>query len=150
MKLKILLRFKKKITNIINTSSLFDEVSDKSDDIATLSIESLVDILKKNKSFLLSQDVSKFIRFVAFDAGILFVNLQSGYPKDIIKNLNSFFEEKKFSIKVEHSSEIGEDTLEQKKQTLFNQQLEEAKENPILKEILDCFSNSVVANIENL
>ena len=119
-------------------------------DVATMTIEGLVDLLKEKKSFILSQDVARYIRFVGFDNGILSVNLEDGYPREIIKNINHFFEENKYKIKMEYSSEKGEDTLEQKKKAVFKKQLEEVSQNPILKEILDCFSNSVVANIEEL
>ena len=94
--------------------------------------------------------MERFVRFVAFDNGTLFINLEKGYPREIIRNINSFFETNKYQIKVEHSNEIGEDTLEQKKKKFFEAQLEEASKNPILKEILECFSNSRVANIEDL
>lgn len=149
-KLKIRLRFKKKITNHIGTSSLFEELENATNDVATLTIESLVSLLKEKKSYLLSQDVERFVRFVAFDNGTLFVNLKNGYPREIIRNINNFFDTNKYQIKVEHSNEIGEDTLEQKKKKFFEAQLEEASKNPILKEILECFSNSRVANIEDL
>ena len=102
------------------------------------------------KSFILSQDVSRYVRFVGFENGELLINLEDGYPKEIIRNLNNFFEENKYKVKVEHSPERGEDTLEQKKKALFNKQLEEVSQNPLLKEILTCFSNSVVAKIEDL
>ena len=133
------------------TSSLFDEISNATDsDVATMTIEGLVDLLKEKKSFILSQDVARYIRFVGFDNGILSVNLEAGYPKEIIKNINRFFEENNYKVKMECSSERGEDTLEQKKKALFNKQLEEVSQNSILKEILQCFSNSIVANIEEL
>ncbi len=119
-------------------------------DVATMTIEGLVDILKEKKSFILSQDVARYIRFVGFEKGILSVNLEEGYPREIIKNLNHFFDENKYNIKVECSLERGEDTLEQKKKALFNKQLDEVSQNPILKEILTCFANSTVANIEEL
>ncbi|MBR1545075.1 MAG: hypothetical protein IJ638_03985 [Alphaproteobacteria bacterium] len=119
-------------------------------DVATMTVEGLVDLLKEKKSFILSQDVARYIRFVGFDKGILSVNLEEGYPREIIKNINHFFEENKYKIKMEYSNEKGEDTLEQKKKAVFKKQLEEVSQNPILKEILECFSNSVVANIEEL
>ncbi|MBR4316168.1 MAG: hypothetical protein IKP65_04270 [Alphaproteobacteria bacterium] len=115
-----------------------------------MTIEGLVDILKEKRSFILSQDVARYIRFVGFDKGILSVNLEEGYPREIIKNLNNFFDKNKYNIKVECSLERGEDTLEQKKKALFNKQLDEVSQNPILKEILTCFTNSTVANIEEL
>lgn len=115
-----------------------------------MTIEGLVNLLKEKKSFILSQDVSRYIRFVKFDNGVIFVNLEDGYPKEIIKNLNNFFSENKYNVRVEYSKEKGDDTLEQKKKALFNRQLEEVLQNPILKEILTCFSNSTVANIEDL
>lgn len=150
LKLKIRLRFKKKIVSHISHSSLFEDLESVVNDVATLTIESLVSLLKEKKSFLLSQDVEKFVRFVSFDKGILSVNLENGYPREIIRNINNFFETNKYQIKVEHSNEIGEDTLEQKKRKLFESQLEEASKNPILREVLTCFSNSRVANIEDL
>lgn len=119
-------------------------------DIATLTIESLVSILKEKKAFLLSQDVERFVRFVSFDKSILLINLETGYPREIIKNLNNFFSDNKYKIQVKFSEEKGEDTLEQKKKNLFKAQLEEASKNPILKEVLVCFSNSIVANIEEI
>lgn len=139
--------FKKKITSL--NSNLFDEVNNDND-VSTLTIEGLVDILKDNKSFILSQDVRRFIRFVGFENGSLAVNLQSGYPRDIIKNLNSFFAENKYQITVNQSTELGEDTLEQKEKVLFQEQLDSVKANPILSEVLERFENSVVANIENI
>ncbi len=150
MKIRIRLRFKKKIASHIISGSLFEEVENATDDVSTMTIESLVNLLKEKKSFILSQDVSRYIRFVKFDNGIIYVNLEVGYPKEIIKNLNRFFDENKYKIKVEYSQEKGDDTLEQKKKALFNRQLEEVLQNPILKEILTCFSNSIVANIEDL
>lgn len=129
---------------------MFEEVESLDNDVATMTIEGLVDLLKEKKSFILSQDVARYIRFVGFDNGILSVNLENGYPREIIKNINHFFEENKYKIKMEYSSEKGEDTLEQKKKAVFKKQLEEVSQNPILKEILECFSNSVVANIEEL
>ena len=129
---------------------MFEEVESLDNDVATMTIEGLVDLLKEKKSFILSQDVARYIRFVGFDNGILSVNLEDGYPREIIKNINHFFEENKYKIKMEYSSEKGEDTLEQKKKAVFKKQLEEVSQNPILKEILECFSNSVVANIEEL
>ncbi len=129
---------------------MFEEVENATDDVSTMTIEGLVNLLKEKKSFILSQDVSRYIRFVKFDNGVIFVNLENGYPKEIIKNLNRFFDENRFKIKVEFSNEKGDDTLEQKKKALFNKQLDEVSQNPILKEILTCFPNSIVANIEDL
>ena len=129
---------------------MFEEVENATDDVSTMTVEGLVNLLKEKKSFILSQDVSRYIRFVKFDNGVIFVNLENGYPKEIIKNLNRFFDENRFKIKVEFSNEKGDDTLEQKKKALFNKQLDEVSQNPILKEILTCFPNSIVANIEDL
>ena len=95
LKLKIRLRFKKKIVNHISHSSLFEDLESVVNDVATLTIESLVSLLKEKKSFLLSQDVEKFVRFVSFDKGILSVNLENGYPREIIRNINNFFETNK-------------------------------------------------------
>ena len=150
MKVRTQLKFKKKINSHIITNTLFDEVESATNDVATMTIEGLVDLLKTKKSFILSQDVSRYVRFVGFENGELLINLEDGYPKEIIRNLNNFFEENKYKVKVEHSPEHGEDTLEQKKKALFNKQLEEVSQNPLLKEILTCFSNSVVAKIEDL
>lgn len=151
MKVKLLPKYKKKIASHINTSLLFDEVADATEgDVATITIEGLVSTLKTKKSFLLSQDVERFVRFVSFDNGLLLVNLEDGYPRELIKNLNNFFTANNINIKVEFSSERGQDTLEQKKKAIFKAQLDEVSKNPILKEILDCFTNSVVANIEDL
>lgn len=151
MKVKLLPKYKKKIASHINTSLLFDEVADATEgDVATITIEGLVSTLKTKKSFLLSQDVERFVRFVSFDKGLLLVNLEDGYPRELIKNLNNFFTANDINIKVEFSSERGQDTLEQKKKAIFKAQLDEVSKNPILKEILDCFTNSVVANIEDL
>lgn len=130
---------------------MFDEVADATEgDVATITIEGLVSTLKTKKSFLLSQDVERFVRFVSFDKGLLLVNLEEGYPRELIKNLNNFFATNNINIKVEFSSERGQDTLEQKKKAIFKAQLDEVSKNPILKEILTCFTNSVVANIEDL
>ena len=150
MNIRIQLKFKKKISSHIVSNSLFEEIENATDDVATMTIEGLVDLLKEKKSFILSQDVARYVRFVKFEKGILFVNLEDGYPREIVKNLNHFFDENKYKIKIECSTERGEDTLEQKKKALFNKQLEEVSQNPILKEVLNCFSNSVVANIEEL
>lgn len=151
MKVKLLPKYKKKIASHINTSLLFDEVADATEgDVATITVEGLVSTLKTKKSFLLSQDVERFVRFVSFDKGLLLVNLEDGYPRELIKNLNNFFTANNINIKVEFSSERGQDTLEQKKKAIFKAQLDEVSKNPILKEILDCFTNSVVANIEDL
>lgn len=151
MKVKLLPKYKKKIASHINTSLLFDEVADATEgDVATITVEGLVSTLKTKKSFLLSQDVERFVRFVSFDKGLLLVNLEDGYPRELIKNLNNFFTTNNINIKVEFSSEQGQDTLEQKKKAIFKAQLDEVSKNPILKEILDCFTNSVVANIEDL
>ena len=151
MKVKLLPKYKKKIASHINPSLLFDEVADATEgDVATITIEGLVSTLKTKKSFLLSQDVERFVRFVSFDKGLLLVNLEDGYPRELIKNLNNFFTANNINIKVEFSSERGQDTLEQKKKAIFKAQLDEVSKNPILKEILDCFTNSVVANIEDL
>ena len=129
---------------------MFEEVENATDDVSIMTVEGLVNLLKEKKSFILSQDVSRYIRFVKFDNCVIFVNLENGYPKEIIKNLNRFFDENRFKIKVEFSNEKGDDTLEQKKKALFNKQLDEVSQNPILKEILTCFPNSIVANIEDL
>ena len=130
---------------------MFDEVADATEcDVATITIEGLVSTLKTKKSFLLSQDVERFVRFVSFDKGLLLINLEDGYPRELIKNLNNFFTTNNINIKVEFSSERGQDTLEQKKKAIFKAQLDEVSKNPILKEILTCFTNSVVANIEDL
>lgn len=130
---------------------MFDEVADATEgDVATITIEGLVSTLKTKKSFLLSQDVERFVRFVSFDKGLLLINLEERYPRELIKNLNNFFTANNINIKVEFSSERGQDTLEQKKKAIFNAQLDEVSKNPILKEILTCFTNSVVANIEDL
>ena len=150
-KIRIQLKFKKKIASHISSASLFDDIGNATDgDVATMTIEGLIDLLKEKKSFILSQDVARYVRFVGFDNGVLSINLEDGHPREIIKNLNHFFEENKYKVKVVQSSERGEDTLEQKKKALFNKQLEEISQNPILKEILQCFSNSIVANIEEL
>lgn len=150
MKIRIPLKFKKKIASHIISGSLFEDVENATNDVATMTIEGLVNILKEKKEFLLSKDVSGYVRFVKFDKGILYVNLEEGYPREIIKNINNFFDRNKYKVKVEYSNERGEDTLEQKKKALFKMQLEEVSQNPILKEILQCFSDSVVAKIEEL
>ena len=70
---------------------MFDEVADATEgDVATITIEGLVSTLKTKKSFLLSQDVERFVRFVSFDKGLLLVNLEDGYPRELIKNLITF------------------------------------------------------------
>ncbi len=76
--------------------------------------------------------------------------VNSGLFTSRTKNLNTFFIDNKYKINVAQSSELGEDTLEQKEKALFQRQIDEVKENPILKEVLECFENSVVANIENI
>ena len=132
---------------------LFDEVegiAGEGSDVATITIEGLVDILKKNKNFLLSQDVERFVRFVGFADGVLSVNLEDGHPREIIRNINAFFATHNMEISVKQVDDRGEDTLEQKKKKLFEEQLAEVSKNPILKEILECFTNSKVANIEDL
>ncbi len=129
---------------------MFEELAKVADSVSTMTIESLVDTLKEKKSFLLSRDVERYVRFVGFDKGVLSINLEELHPKELIKNLNDFFIQSKFNIKVIRSSEKGDDTLEQKKKALFQQQLMEVSQNPILKEILECFRNSVVENIEDL
>jgi len=115
-----------------------------------MTIEGLVDTLKKNKNFLLSQDVERYVRFVGFADGVLSINLEEGHPREIILNMNMFFKTHNLQISVKQVDEKGEDTLEQKKKKLFENQLQEALKNPILKEVLTCFTNSKVANIEDL
>lgn len=119
-------------------------------DVSTLSIESIVDILKEKKNFLLSQDVERYVRFVSFDKGVLFINFDIGYPRELLKNLNAFFTNAKYNIRVEHSNEVGEDTIYKKKQDFFNAQIAEISDNPIFKEILRNFRNSYVAKIEEI
>lgn len=126
------------------------EVDNSLISISTLSIESIVEILKEKKNFLLSQDVEKFVRFVSFDNGILFINFDSGYPRELLKNLNDFFLKAKYNIKVEHSNQLGEDTISSKKQALFQKQLNEISTSPLLKEVLTAFKNSYVAKIDEL
>ena len=127
-----------------------ETLSGEGNDVATITIEGLVDTLKNNKNFLLSQDVERYVRFVGFSDGVLSVNLEDGHPREIIRNINTFFETHNFPISVKQVEERGEDTLEQKKRKLFEDQLAEVSKNPILKEILACFTNSKVANIEDL
>ena len=67
-----------------------------------------------------------------------------------MKNLNSFFEENNFKIEVVGSDEKGQDTLTTQKQNLLKTQMEELSKNPVFREILNCFTDSVVANIEDL
>ncbi len=119
-------------------------------DISTISIESIIEILKEKKNFLLSQDVEKYVRFVSFDNGTLFINFDTGYPRELLKNLNTFFAKEKYNIKVEHSTLPGQDTIYKQKQDLFNKQLQELSTNPILKELLNSFKNSYVAKIEDI
>ncbi len=119
-------------------------------DVSTLSIESIVDILKEKKNFLLSQDVERYVRFVSFDKGVLLINFDTGYPRELLKNLNTFFANAKYNIKVEHSDNPGEDTIYKKKQDFFNAQIAEISDNPIFKEILRNFKNSYVAKIEEM
>ena len=119
-------------------------------DVSTLSIESIVDILKEKKNFLLSQDVERYVRFVSFENGVLYINFDSGYPRELLKNLNAFFVNAKYNIKVEHSDMPGEDTILKKKRDIFNAQVAEISNNPILKEVLSAFSNSYVAKIEEI
>lgn len=119
-------------------------------EVSTLSIESIVEILREKKKYLLSQDVEKYVRFVSFENGTLFINFDTGYPRELLKNLNDFFIMAKYNIKVEHSNQAGEDTIYKKKQDIFNSQLKEISTNPILKEILHSFKNSYVAKIEEL
>ena len=51
---------------------------------------------------------------------------------------------------MEHSDQLGEDTVFKKKQDFFNNQLREISENPILKEMMRSFKNSYVAKIEEI
>ena len=125
-------------------------ISGNENDVATMTIEGLVDLLKKNKNYLLSQDVERYVRFVGFADGVLSVNLEDGHPREIIRNINTFFETHNLQINVKQVDDKGEDTLEQKKKKIFEDQLREVSQNPILKEILLCFPNSKVANIEDL
>ena len=129
---------------------MFEEEINNNTDISILSIESIVDILREKKNYLLSQDVERYVRFVSFDKGVLFINFDTGYPRELLKNLNTFFANAKYNIKVEHSNEAGEDTIYKKKRDIFEAQLKEISSNPILKEISQNFKNSYVAKIEEI
>ncbi|MGN0929060.1 MAG: hypothetical protein ACI4N3_00265 [Alphaproteobacteria bacterium] len=129
---------------------MFEEEESSNTDVSILSIESIVDILKEKKNYLLSQDVERYVRFVSFDKGVLFINFDTGYPRELLKNLNTFFANAKYNIKVEHSNEVGEDTIYKKKRDIFEAQLKEISNNPILKELLHSFTNSYVAKIEEI
>lgn len=98
----------------------------------------------------MAREVEDYVRFVKFTEGKLYINLETGYPKGIMKNLNSFFEENNFKIEVVGSDEKGQDTLTTQKQNLLKTQMEELSKNPVFREILNCFPDSVVANIEDL
>ena len=128
----------------------FEGIVGNENDVSTMTIEGLVDLLKKNKNYLLSQDVERYVRFVGFADGVLSVNLENEHPREIIRNMNTFFETHNLQILVKQVDERGDDTLEQKKKKFFEEQLREVSKNPILKEILECFPNSKVANIEDL
>lgn len=119
-------------------------------ELSTLSIESIIEILKEKKNFLLSQDVERYVRFVSFDNGVLLINFDTGYPRELLKNLNYFFENAKYNIRVVHSELPGEDTIYKKKHDILNAQIKEISDNPTIKEILRSFTNSYVAKIEEL
>jgi DNA polymerase-3 subunit gamma/tau len=110
--------------------------------------EALSALLKSKRSFLLSQDVEKYARFVGFDGGALRLNFAPSAPREIVSNLNAFFAENHMNIKVEKSDEPGAPTVAEAAETLFNTQVAEFASNPILKEILEIFPNSYVAKIE--
>ena len=148
-KIRLLLKYKKKISSLINNSPLFEEENSVIE-ISTISIESIIEILREKKNYLLSQDVEKYVRFVSFENGILLINFDTGYPRELLKNLNNFFVKEKYNIQVEHSNQLGEDTVFKKKQYFFNNQLREISENPILKEMMRSFKNSYVAKIEEI
>lgn len=94
--------------------------------------------------------MEKFARFVSFGNGVLKLNLNAGAPVMLIKNLNEFFAEAKYAIKVERSDEEGEATVREKQEALFKAQLAEMSGNDILREILRVFKDSRVAKIEEI
>jgi hypothetical protein len=108
-----------------------------------------VSLLKERKSFLLSQDVEKFARFVSFAGGVLRLNFNSGFPVQIVRNLNQFFADAGCGIRVEKSDERGDDTVREKQERLFREQLAEMSGNGILREALRVFKDSYVAKIED-
>jgi hypothetical protein len=118
--------------------------------VSDLTIESVVAILKEKKSFLLSQDVEKFARFVSFDNGTLRLNFNDGAPRELLKNLNQFFAAEKYGIEVVKSDDPGDDTIREKAKKLFDSQVAEISGNPILKEILSGFKDSYIAKIEEM
>jgi 3-oxoacyl-[acyl-carrier-protein] synthase III len=85
---------------------------------------------------------------VSFGGGALMLNFNSGAPANLIKNLNQFFVEAKYKIKAEKSDELGEDTIREKQEKLFREQLASMDGNEILKEALRVFKDSYVAKIE--
>jgi len=118
-------------------------------EFASMTIEAIVDLVRQ-KNYLLSQDVERFVRFVSFGGGVLQANLNAGAPRDIIKNMNSLFDASRIAIVVKKSDEMGEASLSEQKTAMFEAQANMASSNPIVAEILRAFPNSSIAKVEEL
>ena len=140
------MKFKKKITT---SNILFDEFAEKNS-LSVITIESIFNKVKEYKSLLLAQEIRKNIRFVSFKNGTVFVNKVENAPKNIINNMNMFFEKNNIDIKVELSPEIGEPTLEEQEKMLFEKQIQEISKEPVIKEFFRYFDNYSVEKIEKL
>lgn len=140
------MKFKKKITT---SNILFDDSADNNN-LSVITIEAIFNKVKEHKSLILAQEIRKYIRFVSFNNGILFVNKNENSPKNIINNMNLFFENNNIDINVKLSPEPGEPTLEEQEKILFEKQINEISTQPIMKEFFRTFKNYSVEKIENL
>ncbi len=140
------MKFKKKITT---STVLFDSFTE-TNNLPVVTIEAIFNKVKEHKSLLLAQEIRKNIRFVSFKDGILFVNKEQNSPKNIINNMNMFFENNNIDIKVELSPETGQPTLEEQEKILFEKQIQEISKEPIMKELFNYFKNYSIEKIENL
>ena len=118
------MKFKKKITT---STALFDDFTE-TNNLPVVTIEAIFNKVKEHKSLLLEQKS----------------------PKNIINNMNMFFENNNIDIKVELSPKTGQPTLEEQEKILFEKQIQEISEEPIMREFFKSFKNYSVEKIEKL
>ena len=140
------MKLKKKI---ISSNALFDEFAENNN-LSVITIESIFNKVRELKSILLAQEIRKFIKFVSFTKGTVFVNTVEDAPRNIINRMNLFFEDNNIDINVALSHEEGQPTLEQQEKILLEKQIQEISKQPIMKEFFKRFTNYSVEKIEKL
>jgi DNA polymerase-3 subunit gamma/tau len=131
------------------SSSPLNNAPASSNEFAPVSFSELVDEFRKRRELITHSNLKTDIHLVSFKQEKLEIRLRPEAPKDLpnkLTNCLNAWTGKRWMVIV--SSEQGEPTLAEQEAQTKAKLLEDAQNNPVVKEILEQFTGSVIKEVK--